>query len=270
MLGCLNLRSGVINKNSGVNNVFDFKLFRPVGPLSAIVQGIWSAATLASQSIERSLYSDAGSGIIFNLSGQLILDNEVIPEGVIMLPVNKQVATITIPAGAKLAGIRFLPAIGYGVLGQHFDKPTWLSPKDDNLYNLYQLFHVLRSTHFDDDLIDVIHQWALKRIDFTNVIPTTLEKAFEHIDQELTLAEFKQTTELSQRQIERMFKLWLGMTPKHYQRILRIKKAICFLRLNQGANLVEVAQAFGFSDQAHMTREFRLIACITPGQIQKS
>jgi len=57
------------------------------------------------------------------------------------------------------------------------------------------------------------------------------------------------------------------MTPKHYQRILRIKKTIYFLRLHKNANLANVAHQFGFSDQAHMTREFKAIAHITPKQV---
>jgi AraC-like DNA-binding protein len=44
------------------------------------------------------------------------------------------------------------------------------------------------------------------------------------------------------------------MTPKHYQRILRIKKVICFLLLHRNVNLADVAQQLGFSDQAPMTR----------------
>ncbi len=72
---------------------------------------------------------------------------------------------------------------------------------------------------------------------------------------------------MSQRQIERLFKLWLGMTPKYYQRILRVKKVINFLRVHKKVNLADVSQQFGFSDQAHMTREFRAIACATPAQI---
>jgi AraC-like DNA-binding protein len=59
----------------------------------------------------------------------------------------------------------------------------------------------------------------------------------------------------------------MEMTPKQYQRILRVKKAIDYLRQHKEASLVEVSQQFGFSDQAHMTREFRAIARITPGKI---
>ncbi|WP_434353937.1 helix-turn-helix domain-containing protein [Psychrobacter sp. HD31] len=213
------------------------------------------------------LYSDAGSGIIFNLVGDVVIGNETLPEGVIMLPISRKAENIVLASGAQMSGIRFYPAFGYGILGQHYDKPTLLLPEQDQLYNLYQIYNELRMQKDNEKRIETLHLWADKNLDFTKVIPDSLEKALECIEQGEAPGQLSTNVELSQRQIERIFKLWLGMTPKHYQRILRIKKTIYFLRLHRNANLADVAQQFGFSDQAHMTREFRTIACITPRQV---
>lgn len=67
--------------------------------------------------------------------------------------------------------------------------------------------------------------------------------------------------------MERLFRQWLDMTPKQYQRILRVKNAATFLLSHPDARLAEVALAFGFSDQAHMCREFRALASTTPGKV---
>jgi AraC-like DNA-binding protein len=214
------------------------------------------------------LYSDAGNGIIFNIAGDIIIVNETLPECVIMLPVKKQAENIVLSPGAQLAGIHLHPAIGYGVLGKHYDKPTLLVPEEDRLYNLYRIYFELRIQKDNEKLIDALYMWANNNLDFTNVIPDSLEKALECIEQDDALGHLSESIELSQRQIERLFKLYLGMAPKHYQRILRIKKAIYFLRLNKKVNLADVSQQFGFSDQAHMTREFRAIACTTPAVVQ--
>ena len=152
-------------------------------------------------------------------------------------------------------------------MGQHYDKPTLLLPEEDQLYNLYRLYNDLRIQKDIERRIETLHRWADKNLDFTKVIPAPLKKALMHIDQDETLGQLSASIDLSQRQIERIFKLWLEMTPKHYQRILRVKKTISFLRTHKKANLADVAHQFGFSDQAHMTREFRTFVCITPGQI---
>ena len=184
-----------------------------------------------------------------------------------MLPVEKQAANIVLAPGAQLAGIRFHPAIGYGVLGQHYDKPTLLLAEEDQRHHLYRIYSQLRRIKDNKSRIDALYLWADNNLDFTNVIPDSLKKALESIERQELPGQLSETIELSQRQIERHFKLWLGMTPKQYQRILRIKKAIYFLRLHKNVNLADVAQQFGFSDQAYMTREFRAIARITPGKV---
>lgn len=184
-----------------------------------------------------------------------------------MLPVKKQAENIVLSPGAQLAGIRFHPAVGYGVLGQHYDKPTLLFPEEDQLYNLYRIYFELRMQKNNESQIEALYLWANNNLSFTNVIPDSLEKALECIEQDEAPGQLSESIELSQRQIERIFKLWLGMPPKYYQRILRVKRAICFLRLHKNVNLADAAQQFGFSDQAHMTREFRAIARITPGQV---
>ncbi|WP_289029062.1 helix-turn-helix domain-containing protein [uncultured Paraglaciecola sp.] len=267
MLKHLGLRWEVINRNKSIKTALNLKLSQPSGQLSAFIQGIWSASVDQSNSVVKPLYSDAGSGIIFNLSGDVMIGNKTLPEGVIMLPIQKKAENIVLLPSAQLAGIRFHPAIGYGVLGHHYDKPTLLLPERDKLYNLHQIYYELRMQKNSERQIEALYLWAENSLNFTNVIPDSLEKALEFIEQNEVLGHLNESIELSQRQIERLFKLWLGMAPKHYQRILRVKKTISFLRLHKNVSLADTAQQFGFSDQAHMTREFRTIACITPGKV---
>lgn len=252
---------------AGKRAAFDFQLSQPSGQLAAMVQGIWSVSVSQVERVVKPLHSDAASGIIFNLAGHITIGNTELPEGVIMLPVNKQSENIVLSGGAQLAGIRFHPAIGYGILGKHYSDSTLLSPQDDHMYQLYEVYTELQRKPGGSDQIQVLYQWAESHLDFTHVIPDSLERALNCIDDDEAPGQLSKHIALSQRQIERLFKRWLGMTPKHYQRILRIKKAICFLRQHRNACLATVAQQFGFSDQAHMTREFRSIACITPGQV---
>ncbi|WP_367643731.1 AraC family transcriptional regulator [Paraglaciecola sp. T6c] len=256
-----------MNRNKSRTSAFHFELSKPSGQLSAFVQGMWIASVAQPTPITKPLYSDAGSGIIFNFVGDVMIGRDTLHEGVIMLPINKQAQRIVLSPGAQLAGIRFHPAIGYGVLGRHYDKPTLLSPEQDEQYRLYQIYNQLRLHKGNSSSLEILNLWANKNLDFTNVLPDSLDKALQCIEQDELLGQLSDSIDLSQRQIERIFKLRLGMTPKYYQRILRIKKTIGFLRQHPTPNLADVAQQFGFSDQAHMTREFRAIACVTPKQV---
>lgn len=244
-------------------------LSKPEGPLSAMVQAVWSASVPKRQPepLIKPLYADAGSGIIFNLAGEIIIGDETLPEGIVMLPVKKTAENMVLRSGAMLAGVRFLPAMGYGILKKHYAKPTLLTQQGAQLYQLNKLYAELKKISRNADQVQALYGWANKHLDFTNLIPDSMERALESVAQVETLNELSRHAHRSQRHIERQFKQWLGMTPKHYQRVLRIKKAVNFLRENKHAKLSDVAHRFGFSDQAHMTREFKTIAYITPSQV---
>ncbi|EJN6828760.1 AraC family transcriptional regulator [Vibrio cidicii] len=242
---------------------------QPSGQLSALVQGIWSASVCErhSEPVIKPLYTDAGSGIVFHLGGEVTLGAKRLTHGVLLSPVEKQSQQITLFPGATLAGIRFHPAIGYGVLGQHFCHLTLLERQEDQRYRLYDLYDKLQAHSDNASRIDTLYTWLSDNVQRTDLIPNSLEQALECIQLDVSPGDLGEQMALSQRQIERLFKHWMEMTPKQYQRILRVKKAIDYLRQHKEASLVEVSQQFGFSDQAHMTREFRAIARITPGKL---
>jgi AraC-like DNA-binding protein len=64
------------------------------------------------------------------------------------------------------------------------------------------------------------------------------------------------------RQLERAFAHHLGISPKLLSRIVRFRCAREALR--DGEPAAQVALATGYSDQAHMTREFRAFAGVPP------
>jgi len=69
--------------------------------------------------------------------------------------------------------------------------------------------------------------------------------------------------------LERQFKSFPGMSPKYYQQIQRVKQALEDIKNRPDTDLVELALEHEFSDQAHMTREFKRIARITPNQYRR-
>lgn len=259
----------VISHSNQKQLLFDFRLCQPAGELSKIVQGVWFASVEACQpeSVVKRLYSDAGSGVVFNLGSDIVIGDKLLASGVIMLPVSKCAQTIKLPPGARLAGIRFHPAIGYGVFGKLCSIPVLLSPDMDQYSNLYKVFIKLTQQVNDEDHIAILEEWARQYINHSSVMPNPIEKAIDCIIQKERLDQLGVQTGLSQRQIERLFMTWLGMTPKYFQRVLRVKSAIRYLREDKNADLAGVAIEFGFSDQAHMTREFRSIAHTTPRKV---
>lgn len=66
------------------------------------------------------------------------------------------------------------------------------------------------------------------------------------------------------RTIHRQFIAGCGYGPKHFQRIMRMQAVLQAAQTATSPRLGELAAAAGYSDQAHMTRDFRDITGFTP------
>ncbi|MFC4455006.1 helix-turn-helix domain-containing protein [Deinococcus sonorensis] len=69
---------------------------------------------------------------------------------------------------------------------------------------------------------------------------------------------------LSQRQLERQFLQEVGLNAKTLARLIRFEEAQNRLWLDPHRSLAALAYEVGFSDQAHLTREFQALAQVTP------
>jgi AraC-like DNA-binding protein len=69
----------------------------------------------------------------------------------------------------------------------------------------------------------------------------------------------------SSREVRRRFTSALGFGPKVMQRMLRFQRALTEARRAGVTTLSRIAPAAGYSDEAHMVREFRALANTTPG-----
>lgn len=73
---------------------------------------------------------------------------------------------------------------------------------------------------------------------------------------------------VSETQVIRSFTAAIGLAPHAYLIALRVEHAKQLIR--QGHALVEVAFLAGFSDQSHLSRHFRRMTSLTPGQFAKA
>jgi len=69
---------------------------------------------------------------------------------------------------------------------------------------------------------------------------------------------------ISQRQFERKFKEQIGITPKRYQRLMRIRKVMQTLEQYQSLDLTSVAYYCGYYDQAHFIKDFKQVTGKAP------
>jgi AraC-like DNA-binding protein len=90
------------------------------------------------------------------------------------------------------------------------------------------------------------------------------EYLHEHAAENVTLEALARFAGLSAFHLCRVFRAAVGMTPHAYQTQARVRRAKSLLVA--GLPITVVAAQTGFYDQAHLTRHFKRIVGLTPGQ----
>jgi AraC-like DNA-binding protein len=89
-------------------------------------------------------------------------------------------------------------------------------------------------------------------------------------DGQMTVAGLCGTLGLSERQLRRRFDDTVGYGPKTMQRVLRFRKVLAQLTVTPQADLAALAAQFGYSDQAHLTRETSQLAGLPPAALART
>lgn len=84
-----------------------------------------------------------------------------------------------------------------------------------------------------------------------------------------SVAEIVTLSGQSPRQIQRWFTREIGIPPRRYIRLLRFRAAMMGLA-SDGVSMAHQAADGGYADQAHMARDFRLLAGTAPSKAQRT
>ncbi|WP_417559726.1 helix-turn-helix domain-containing protein [Marinomonas sp.] len=241
-----------------------FNIHFPQGLLSLWLQAIWSAQVPMDQpGVTRRLVADAGSGILFNLGVPVLIDQQEFQDQVMFQATNQRAHLIHLSSGTDLIGVRFQPGMGRLFQTKLAKQQDMTGPLQTSEF-IQSLLVQLKDCLNTEERIDLLDKAFYQRVSSMTDIHDPVLKAVELLQQS-SRVDLLDALPLSQRQIERQFQHRLSMSPKYFQRLRRVRAVL--LALKEGRNhtrLAELAIEYGFSDQAHMTRECQLIAGITP------
>ncbi len=89
-------------------------------------------------------------------------------------------------------------------------------------------------------------------------------RAFNNAPHIGTVADVSLEIGRSRRWFSQAFGEQVGMTPKRYCRLMRFQTTVRQIASGQSVNWADIAQAGGFSDQAHLVHEFRAFSGLSP------
>lgn len=233
----------------------EFEIFKPQGMLASYVQAIWSVSVEpdAEQTVRKQLLGDAGTGVVFILQNDVQIEDDWQVPGVLLTPVSTIAHQVSLPPSTVMAGVRFHPAVGYQLFGQRLEQAQRIEDNHSLASLTLPTFASLQTACSSSSRISILYRWIQAVI-------------AEYEPQDVAHIIDKPLETISQRQRERIFQKWIGITPKHYQRIKRVKQAFEQLRAQPDLVLSDLALEQGFADQAHMTRECKQIGRVTPKQ----
>lgn len=120
--------------------------------------------------------------------------------------------------------------------------------------------------------LSLFESMLLARLPKVRAIHPAVAHALSRIHSAGSVSELVADTGYSHRRFIELFRRSVGIAPAVFRRLLRFQRAVALLAPGRapdgdGADqLAQVAFDSGFSDQSHMTREFREIAGLSPGQ----
>ena len=91
----------------------------------------------------------------------------------------------------------------------------------------------------------------------------------ENLEAPLNVSVIARMTGTSVRQLERTFLAEMGISPKEFYRLMRLRYARWML-LNTDKRVTVVAYECGFADSAHFIRNFKEVYGVTPGKLRLS
>ena len=226
----------------------------PSPDLTPFVECYWTGNVLADFSAL--ILPDGCADILFIARHGEPIDAQIV--GVMTRP-----HVVPLTAGTSLLGVRFHPGMAGACL------PCEVPTLNDRYVPIRSVCGSLA-----DELLSVFgkHSYLDGRIsaieDRLTCLPTItqVQRAIGELvgrKGRLSVDDFAAIAGISERQLRRTCLKHSGLAPKQLARILRFRHA--FSRLRKGENdMVELALDCGYCDQAHMIREFRELAGISP------
>ena len=235
----------------------DYREHSPGPVLAGLVKAIWTldAGGRAGEWIAHRATPDGCLEIIRRLAGRSRWDGEQ-PEAFVV-GLSETPVAFEISGDARFAAVRLWPWAWHLLDDRPIDalRNRWLPARSHRIAAICEALP-------DFAAAEVLLVDGLRRA------PPELGAMGEKLAQARSVAEMREATGMTARQLQRWFAIHVGLAPRRYLRLLRFQEA--FEQVPGQASLADHAAAHGFADQAHMAREFRSLAGVPAKQARRA
>ena len=251
----------------------EFAYHRPPASLAGLVKSIWTArGTKQEFDTPEPIVPDGCIEVIFNLGDHFINGDsgELQPTALLAGQMTRPVTAA--PTGnVDLLGVRFWTGRG----GPALRVPVW--QLQDQLIAASNVISGI--DRLADDLRNIARHRRIGLIagELSNYLRPADDSSLQAIDHALNLIvtsrgnlpieSIAKKVGVTRRHLERRFRNEVGLRAKHLARIVRVQTALRFIADRSRMSGAEIAAVCGYSDQAHLIREFKTLTGTTPARI---
>ena len=164
-----------------------------------------------------------------------------------------------IQAGAELAGLRFAPGTASAVLGIPAHELLGQRMPLDDLWSVAEARRAAERVADAPDHGAALETLAVELVGRAEPPDPLIGALVAQASAGRPVADMAERAGLSERQLLRRCLPAFGYGPKTLARILRAQRALALARSARRPGFADVAAAAGYADQAHLSREIRVL-----------
>lgn len=252
-----------------------FKTVAACSQLQPFIDNFWSIKRTASfLDTSHLLHSDCASGMIFNFSDQIAINDIALKNAGYICTAFIKSQQLKLTGNINALGIRFKPAATKLFTNLHAKDTKELITTDINSTLTSQLYEQLaRSSSFVQQVrflelffLNIISQHTNNLNSPDQTLSHRLLKVIDAHYGHITLSELSENTGLHSKKIERIFSQYIGINFRQSCQITKAKYAMNTIKTQPTKSLSELAMDLNYFDQAHFTKQFKAVIGVTPAR----
>jgi AraC-like DNA-binding protein len=178
---------------------------------------------------------------------------------------------VRVAEGAHLFGVRFAPGAAAALIGPAAHELTDESAQLGAVSSALRLGlgERVAQARSDEERVALVNGYLLSAGARVRARDARVRRVIERLRAthgRSPVSELAAETDVSERQLERLFHQHVGVGPKAFARVLRMQRALDALE-QPDAKQIAAAQLAGFADEAHLVREFRALTGLAPQRL---
>lgn len=247
----------------------------PTPPLANFVEYVWASQGAPAHAKERIVPTGTLELAVSVVDHGARIDDSVGREwgfsGAVVSGAYRRPFTFDTREDSSVVGVHFKPGRAGMILGL---PPGELTDRHVDLEALWgrrarELRERLCAATTTDQRFAILEAELASRLDRRRVHPAVAYALDALARPEARVGDIAKGAGLSQRRLIELFTAAVGITPKRFGRIRRFHRATALAR-SAAIDWTRVAHDCGYYDQAHLIRDFRELAEVTPSDLMRA